>query len=59
MSDQGPSVTEDEASTCSFCGLRRDHVRLMLSGMSGCICDECILATVEILIDKAAHEPSD
>ena len=44
-----------ETLRCSFCGKNQQEVRKLLSGISVCICDECVLLCTEALGENAAQ----
>lgn len=53
-------MSEREMLRCSFCGRSQDECRRLITGSGGAaICDRCILACVEILMDvnDAEHDP--
>lgn len=35
--------------TCNFCGRPEDQVRMLITGLNGCICDECVVQAYTIL----------
>lgn len=37
---------------CSFCGSSEKDVKLLISGMQGCICDQCVTQCVNILAES-------
>lgn len=41
----------DHKKYCMFCGRREDEVALMLQGMSGCICNDCVKLAGDYLKD--------
>lgn len=43
---------------CSFCGRRDTEVRLLISGMDGYICDECVQQAREIVSENLQHTES-
>lgn len=43
---------------CSFCGKTENQVARMLYGTSGCICDECVLMSYQMLLDEGEIEPT-
>ncbi|MGN1236528.1 MAG: ClpX C4-type zinc finger protein, partial [Bacteroidaceae bacterium] len=38
-----------ERHFCSFCGRRDDEVALLLTGLNGYICDECVKQAADVL----------
>ena len=40
---------KDTEYTCSFCGRSSDEVELLLPGMAGCICNDCVERANEII----------
>ncbi len=38
--------------TCSFCGKKKNEVLIMVSGLSGHICDECVFQAHEIVLEE-------
>ena len=45
-----------EEDKCSFCGLPRRRVGLLITGMSGCICDNCARQAIEIVEGNEQQE---
>lgn len=43
---------------CSFCGRKEDDVKLLISGVDGFICDECIEQAGQILREAHFHKPT-
>ena len=41
---------------CSFCGRSSSEVRLLITGLDGCICDECAAQAAQIVAESEAHE---
>jgi ATP-dependent Clp protease ATP-binding subunit ClpX len=41
---------------CSFCGKRKEQVRLLIAGPGAMICDECVLLCVEIYVESATGQ---
>ena len=37
-----------ENNKCSFCGTPSSKVGMMMTGLNGCICDECVRRAYEI-----------
>ena len=37
---------------CSFCGKTENQVMRMLFGASGCICDDCVITSYQMLLDE-------
>ena len=46
-------MTGRRKNRCSFCGRSEDEVALMLSGLNGYICDECVRQAEKILRENA------
>lgn len=45
-------MSDTELLRCSFCGRSQDECRHLITGSAGtAICDRCVLACVEILMD--------
>lgn len=42
-------------TTCSFCGRNEEQVGFLITGMNGCICDDCVLQAYQI-VEKAESE---
>ncbi|MCL1823824.1 MAG: ATP-dependent Clp protease ATP-binding subunit ClpX [Oscillospiraceae bacterium] len=42
---------------CSFCGKTENQVMRMLFGASGCICDDCVITSYQMLLDEGDIEP--
>jgi ATP-dependent Clp protease ATP-binding subunit ClpX len=38
--------------TCSFCGKKKNEVLIMVSGLSGHICDECVFQAHDIVLEE-------
>jgi ATP-dependent Clp protease ATP-binding subunit ClpX len=45
-----------EEDKCSFCGMPRKRVKLLITGMSGCICDNCARQAIEIIDQTEQQE---
>ncbi|MBR6251249.1 MAG: ATP-dependent Clp protease ATP-binding subunit ClpX [Bacteroidales bacterium] len=45
-----------EEDKCSFCGMPRKRVNLLITGMSGCICDNCARQAIEIINSTEQQE---
>ncbi len=43
---------------CSFCGKTENQVARMLYGTNGCICDECVIVSYQMLVDEGEIEPN-
>ena len=41
---------------CSFCGKTENQVLRMLFGASGCICDDCVITSYQMLLDEGDVE---
>lgn len=46
------------ADKCSFCGSPKDEVDMLIAGMSGHICDNCVSQATNIVKEEAAKAPS-
>ena len=49
-------MTVKRKNRCSFCGRTEDEVALMLTGMSGFICDECVRQAEKIVRENIGSE---
>ncbi|MBR5052674.1 MAG: ATP-dependent Clp protease ATP-binding subunit ClpX [Bacteroidaceae bacterium] len=49
-------MTVKRKNRCSFCGRTEDEVALMLTGMSGFICDECVRQAEKIVRENMGSE---
>jgi hypothetical protein len=56
-----PRFSEEEHSTCSFCGKERREVRKLIAGPSVHICDECVKLCSGVLTEETggAEGPGD
>lgn len=45
--------------TCTFCGRNRREVSLMINGMSGAICNDCVQQAYEILKEQLKSQKTD
>src|SRR5690554_7877318 len=43
-------------TTCSFCGRPKSQVRLLIAGISGHICDHCIIQAQSIVKEEIPNE---
>ena len=48
-------MSKKQENTCSFCGRPESQVSLLLTGISGCICDECVGRAHQMLNEEMAH----
>ena len=55
----GISPNEHKPPFCSFCGKGKDEYKSLVAGPSANICDECIIKSVEILIDENGDKSND
>ena len=46
------------ADKCSFCGSPKDEVDMLIAGMSGHICGNCVSQATNIVKEEAAKAPS-
>ena len=46
----------DKTRKCSFCGRSEKDVRMLITGVSGCICDECVAQADEIVKENMKTE---
>ena len=44
-------------TTCSFCGRPRSQVRMLIAGISGHICDSCIVQAQAIVKEEITDSP--
>lgn len=49
----------NKETTCSFCGRPRSQVRLLIAGISGHICDQCIIQAQSIVSEEVASKDLD
>lgn len=42
----------DNFSKCSFCGRSSKDVKLLLTGLSGCICDDCVRNANQVVLEN-------
>ncbi len=47
-------MAKQSTDTCSFCGRKRDEVRLLIAGMEGNICNDCVEQAEQILKEEHA-----
>ena len=45
-------MTGKHKNRCSFCGRTEEEVALMLTGMNGCICDDCVRQAEQMVRDS-------
>ena len=48
-------MSKKQENFCSFCGRPESQVNLLISGMSGFICDECVGRAHQMLNEEMAH----
>ena len=48
-------MAKHQENSCSFCGRPESQVNLLISGMNGFICDECVGRAHEMLATEFAH----
>ena len=48
-------MSKKQENSCSFCGRPESQVSLLLTGISGCICDECVGRAYQMLKEEMAH----
>ena len=48
-------MSKKQENSCSFCGRPESQVSLLLTGISGCICDECVSRAHQMLNEEMAH----
>ena len=41
---------------CSFCGKTKDEVKVLIAGIKGRICEECVYKSLDVLIEKARSQ---
>lgn len=44
-----------KSQRCSFCGRTDKEVRLLITGLDGCICDECAVQAAQIASENEVH----
>jgi len=49
------NTTGSEEVRCSFCGTPKSHTRLLIAGINGHICENCIVQAGQILTEEEAH----
>ena len=42
---------------CSFCGRSENEVGLLITGLEGCICEECAEQAHNIVVENQVHRP--
>jgi ATP-dependent Clp protease ATP-binding subunit ClpX len=50
------SKKEIEAS-CSFCGRKKKETQILITGLEGQICDQCVLQAQTIIDDELLQKP--
>lgn len=53
----GRTAPTKDAFYCSFCAKSQHEVRRLIAGPTAFICDECVVACVELLEKMRAEEP--
>ena len=48
-------MSKKQENSCSFCGRPESQVNLLISGMNGFICDECVGRAHQMLTEEMAH----
>ena len=48
-------MAKHQENSCSFCGRPESQVNLLISGVSGFICDECVSRAHQLLNEEIAH----
>ena len=48
-------MSKKQENYCSFCGRPESQVNLLISGVSGFICDECVGRAHQMLNEEMAH----
>ena len=48
-------MSKKQENSCSFCGRPESQVNLLISGVSGFICDECVSRAHQLLNEEIAH----
>ncbi len=51
-------MTKTLDSFCSFCGKSRKDVNLLITGLSGAICDDCVAQASDIVMQTKPKEES-
>ena len=46
-------MAKTTGDTCTFCGRGSRDVNLLINGISGCICDDCVRQAYEIVKEQA------
>jgi ATP-dependent Clp protease ATP-binding subunit ClpX len=49
-------MTGTHKNRCSFCGRTEEEVALMLTGLNGCICDDCVRQAEQMVRDSLGGE---
>ena len=49
-------MTGKHKNRCSFCGRTEEEVALMLTGLNGCICDDCVRQAEQMVRDSLGGE---
>ena len=48
-------MSKKQENFCSFCGRPESHVAMLITGVSGCICNECIDRAHQLLNEEMQH----
>ena len=48
-------MSKKQENSCSFCGRPESQVALLLTGINGCICDECVSRAHQMLNEEMKH----
>ena len=51
-------MPKTKTNRCSFCGRTDKEVRLLITGLEGCICDECAIQAAQIVSENNAFAKS-
>ena len=46
----------DKFKKCSFCGRSNKDVRLMITGLEGCICDDCVRNANQVILENTKSQ---
>lgn len=50
-------MSDDKAGIhCSFCGKHQDEVAIVIAGLTGFICSECVAMCVNVIADAASRK---
>ena len=48
-------MSKKQNSTCSFCGRKREEVNMLIAGLDGHICENCITQANELVVQEESH----